>query len=1357
MIHFTHAVSARALALFTIITLILSAFPAPFFVAFAASTGVTLDKSTETTAVGVQVNFVASAIISQGPTQGTYIAVSDNGNGGEIFSGTTNGNCNDVVPDADSQFAINQNKGVCYSNATPGIYDVSVQLLTGQDGEPIGDPAVIEITVEEGLETPEYFCKALGNGGYNMQTITPVNAQALNNGEDAGLIGDNGINANNIIPPFGDFLGFNWNEETQLVWENDCVAPEPTDPQPTERISAILECVEATDTGYRAHFSYENYNLTDVEILVGDNNKITGGGLAGNDQGQTTLFEYPAPNYPSEDRKGRTGFYPDNAFSVDFDGTNLVWSLKGPDGQNRTATANADSKACPIPEPEPAPQPCSIAGTVVAYTANEDAKKNNGTPVAPSRRNLVALETVAPYINDDGKEGNSWSESDFFSLGINGFLIYEFSDKVAIDKPGPDIAIYEVTGGPEAQQSDEKVKVSVSQDGVTYVPAGTFFGDAFIDINGLGLDYVKFVKLEDDSLGVQGNNGDGYDVDAIVILDDSCADEPKSFEIVATKIVCEDEADLPNGGLAKPINANTAADFLAGNQDSCELVPDWQFEWAPGTISSQNVNQMAEFLGGAWTTSGETDGTGSVTITITEDELNGADDISFREAFKDGYIPFTRHGENDGSNVSAEIYCHNDGKFFDNSEWLQDVEFGETYYCVAWNVPEIEQCQLEAVSNTGTVVVENNDYAVETYDSNIRWTASIPGATWIWETFKVLDPTVDTTRTFKETFTINNPSSAILEVAADNSYRIFINGDLFHTEAGENNYQAATQDSYNVLAELINGENTLEIEVTNKGIGGSSDTSNPAGLLYKLIVDAETRCELTTEPEPELLYACTDGMLHLDDESEDGTAGLFYNVNTASGATTLKATYDTDFHSVLAVDEDANVYSIEMGTGNLVRLDAGGVVTTIGGTGLNALKPVAMEFAPNGELYVLTQNEDRLYTLSTVDGSATLLKDFTSGEMNVNGGDVVAADFNEEETLLYVRTDGTVYAIDLGTLVATVVGDLKVDKVTSAAYDAGTYYAFTRDNEMVPFTYAPFVLGTKKVGVGPFYFGDGASCPIPLEEREDPKDPNPEPETYRIGGYKFERDLNEWVELAGWEQIQINGINGTLYIDATTTDATGYYYFDVPAGSYEITEQVLVGWNQIKVEQDGVEVEKVGNNNAYCTFTVGEAESYECDFFNEQEIDGPVVITPGDVTNGGGDTESLEIQRSSSRSGGTRIPRDLRIPQVAGAATVAGQCGMYLLDHMRMGIPNDVWEVQKLQFFLVGQGFFTPVTGIFDETTDKNVRAFQLAHKAEVLDPWFEAGIVPHDKPTGWVYRTTRWKINNIVCPGSEAFPSLTE
>jgi peptidoglycan hydrolase-like protein with peptidoglycan-binding domain len=102
--------------------------------------------------------------------------------------------------------------------------------------------------------------------------------------------------------------------------------------------------------------------------------------------------------------------------------------------------------------------------------------------------------------------------------------------------------------------------------------------------------------------------------------------------------------------------------------------------------------------------------------------------------------------------------------------------------------------------------------------------------------------------------------------------------------------------------------------------------------------------------------------------------------------------------------------------------------------------------------------------------------------------------------------------------------------------------------------------------------------------------------------------------------------------------------------------------------------------------------------------------------------------------------------EVLGAFT--GSCP-YLTTYMRMGQTNDVEEVKKLQQFLSENlSIDLPVTGFFGEMTDKAVRNFQLKMKDNILLPWVEVGL--HDSvenSTGYVYKTTQYAINKIVCP----------
>jgi hypothetical protein len=92
-------------------------------------------------------------------------------------------------------------------------------------------------------------------------------------------------------------------------------------PQP---VRPVLECVRNNGDGtYTAFFGYKNDNNVSVYIPVGNKNKFT---PTPQDRGQTRVFE-----------SGR--HY--KVFTVNFNGSNLVWTLNG-----RTSTASSNSAPC---------------------------------------------------------------------------------------------------------------------------------------------------------------------------------------------------------------------------------------------------------------------------------------------------------------------------------------------------------------------------------------------------------------------------------------------------------------------------------------------------------------------------------------------------------------------------------------------------------------------------------------------------------------------------------------------------------------------------------------------------------------------------------------------------------------------------------------------------------------------------------------------------------------------------------------------------------------------------------------------------------------------------------------------------
>jgi uncharacterized repeat protein (TIGR01451 family) len=155
----------------------------------------------------------------------------------------------------------------------------------------------------------------------------------------------------------------------------------------------------------------------------------------------------------------------------------------------------------------------------------------------------------------------------------------------------------------------------------------------------------------------------------------------KPSTIIAQKIVCNNESDLPNwGNHGASIGADTAQNYVDSHQ-GCQIVNGWNFQWAQagaGTFDSFQTNTASL---GTWTTFGPTTG-GTATATIDNPSQMGGR-VEAREVFlNNNYVPFSG---DDTNNVSAEFYCTGDVFHYDNWEWINNPQPGATYYCVAFN------------------------------------------------------------------------------------------------------------------------------------------------------------------------------------------------------------------------------------------------------------------------------------------------------------------------------------------------------------------------------------------------------------------------------------------------------------------------------------------------------------------------------------------------------------------------------------------------------------------------------------------------------------------------------------------------
>jgi len=172
------------------------------------------------------------------------------------------------------------------------------------------------------------------------------------------------------------------------------------------------------------------------------------------------------------------------------------------------------------------------------------------------------------------------------------------------------------------------------------------------------------------------------------------------------KVVCDSEQYLPNwGNHGATIGATTAQNFVNNSQGHCRLEDGWKFQYAKaGSGSFGDFQTNTSELGAPWVTFGPTV-SGEATAIISDVSSFGGR-IEVREVFKDNtYFPFSNAG-----NVSAEFYCTGDVYNYDNWEWINNPQYGQTYYCVAFNArknTEITGKKFNDLNRDG--VVDNSE------------------------------------------------------------------------------------------------------------------------------------------------------------------------------------------------------------------------------------------------------------------------------------------------------------------------------------------------------------------------------------------------------------------------------------------------------------------------------------------------------------------------------------------------------------------------------------------------------------------------------------------------------------------------
>lgn len=129
--------------------------------------------------------------------------------------------------------------------------------------------------------------------------------------------------------------------------------------------------------------------------------------------------------------------------------------------------------------------------------------------------------------------------------------------------------------------------------------------------------------------------------------------------------------------------------------------------------------------------------------------------------------------------------------------------------------------------------------------------------------------------------------------------------------------------------------------------------------------------------------------------------------------------------------------------------------------------------------------------------------------------------------------------------------------------------------------------------------------------------------------------------------------------------------------------------------------------------------------------------------------------QSSGGSSGGSINPGVGSPQPAEgyvnystSSSIYPSCTEYLHDYIKLGKKNDIGQVLRLQVFLnIFMSSNLTLTGIYDEPTYLAVHAFQLKYSQDILLPWVSHGLKDDHTSTGYVYKTTKYKINQLMCP----------
>ena len=866
--------------------------------------------------------------------------------------------------------------------------------------------------------------------------------------------------------------------------------------------------------------------------------------------------------------------------------------------------------------------------------------------------------------------------------------------------------------------------------------------------------------------------------------------ERKALTIIAQKIVCEDEIYLPNWGAVKsdgnPITSTTAQAFLNDVNDQagkevCWLESGWNFQWA----NSSTINPGDNIGDGGldWTTFGPTDSSGQAITTV--DDLTGiGDHFWMREMLKPGYIPFSGTTEDPHNDVSAEFYCHVDVLNYDNYDRIDGVELGKEYYCIGFNAPkksEVTVCKYDDQENslegwqvaliseesidgphlinvsdgTGTdstnlpvgyyLIKVNGTYkygssemiadagysyrplgipdGCDCWFSGFDLTSNSDGLmAWINENPVYWGPY---TNTHTYTTTYHHQAEGLVNISIyDNIYHDNLNNGNFSFEIFPIEFQGITkEDGCVTLSNVPYGSYLLDEE-------NRFDWINLSGLGQVIVDDLEETFEIVNtyiengndngnDNGNEVDPYCGNGILDPGEECDgmDGVAedGSNFCTNTCK----LIPVYNGDHECPEGTyPEETPIESINISSentvGEILNLAAGSYLFKASGQYQYSNNDNHKADAGYGTRDNWSTLRDDLGITEGVlyRGVLSLLSNMGTGVMGiVNWGE-----WNESHEYQKAYTFGETKNVTF---------------VISDWYNEWYDSSYNNQNAM-----------------------NDNSGQLNLEVYRCIANENDETGSIEICKYNDNEPYGQKSEedtiLVGWTG-RITGPND--YDEDWETTQTGCVTIsDLEFGPYTVTEDLSGYWEQMYPSNGGNGSHSINLNDqnpdqsVYFLNYNGVPTTYSCNPSNLQcslDSSGPFWSLQG----------CLDACGATSGAGGQYVSTGM----VLGEAVTRGEegivagasCVPYLYEYIKYGANNNPFEVKKLQSFLNGYlGLNLDVSGVYDQETYEAVKRFQHMLKYDILSPWVDNGCLPsEDIATGYVYRTTKWAINNMFCP----------